>query len=48
MRIFNFIFQIDYKHEGNFYLVFNTANFELYVLLFFVVLIIIMSLQLIL
>lgn len=48
MKIFNFIFQIDYKHEGNFYLVFNTANFELYVLLFFVVLIIIMSLHLIL
>lgn len=46
MTIFNFLFQLDYKHEGRFYVLVNTANFEYYLLIFFMVLIIIMSLQL--
>jgi len=46
MGIFNFLFQLDYKHEGRFYLLVNTANFEYYLLVFFIMLIIIMSLHL--
>jgi len=46
MNIFNFLFQLDYKHEGRFYLLVNTANFEYYLLVFFMMLIIIMSLHL--
>ncbi|MBW6464234.1 MAG: hypothetical protein K0B84_08660 [Firmicutes bacterium] len=43
MVIFNVLFQIDYKHEGKFYLSVNTGNFEYYVLIFFIILIMIMS-----
>ncbi len=47
MIIFNFLFQLDYKHEGRFYLTVNTANFEYYVFVFFTMLILIMSIYLI-
>ncbi len=45
MVIFNVLFQLDYKHEGKFYLSVNTGNFEYYVLIFFIVLIMIVSLH---
>lgn len=45
MMVFNFLFRLDYKHEGRFYRIFNTEYFEYYLLVFFIMLIIIMSLR---
>ena len=45
MGIFNFLFRLDYRHEGRFYRVFNTENFEYYLLVFFITLLIFMSLR---
>lgn len=46
LTIFYFLFRLDYKPRGKFFMLVNTSNFEYYVIIFFVVLIIIMSLQL--
>lgn len=46
LTIFYFLFHLDYKPRGKFFMLVNTSNFEYYVIIFFLVLIIIMSLQL--
>jgi len=46
LTIFYFLFRLDYKPRGKFFMLVNTSNFEYYVIIFFVVLIIVMSLQL--
>jgi len=46
LTIFYFLFRLDYKPRGKFFMVVNISNFEYYVFIFFVVLIIIMFLQL--
>lgn len=48
LSAFYFLFDLDYTHKGKFFQMVNTANFEYYLLVFFIVLIIILSLQLIL
>ncbi|MDW7739947.1 MAG: proton-conducting transporter membrane subunit [Bacillota bacterium] len=46
LSIFFFTFKMDYKPKGKLFMLVNTANFEYYLVIFFMVLIIIMSLQL--
>lgn len=46
MAVFFFLFKMDYKPRGRLFMIINTTNFEYYLLVFFITLIIIMSLQL--
>jgi hydrogenase-4 component B len=46
LTIFYFLFRMDYQPRGKFFMLVNTSNFEYYVIIFFVMLIIIMSLPL--
>jgi hydrogenase-4 component B len=48
VQVFYFLFRMDYKPEGRFFFIVNTINFEHYLIIFFVFLIIVMSLYLIL
>lgn len=43
---FYFLFGLDYTYKGKFFQLVNTANFEYYLLVFFILLIVIMALQL--
>ena len=47
LSAFYFLFSLDYTYKGKFFQMVNTSNFEYYLLVFFVLLIIIMALQLI-
>lgn len=46
LTIFYFIFRLDYSPKGNFFLIVNTSNFEYYLMVFYILLIVILSLQL--
>ena len=46
LALFYFLFKLDYSHEGRFFVMVNTANFEYYLLVFFLLLIITLFLQL--
>ncbi|HED24036.1 MAG TPA: hypothetical protein ENN91_02830 [Firmicutes bacterium] len=46
MAVFFFLFKMDYRPRGRLFILINTANFEYYLIIFFITLIIIMSLQL--
>ena len=45
MTLFNFTFRLDYSPKGKFFLIVNTSNFEHYPLVFFILLVIILSIQ---
>ncbi len=45
LTIFYFIFRLDYSPKGKFFLMVNTSNFEYYLMIFFILLIIILALQ---
>ena len=47
LSAFYFLFSLDYTYKGKFFQMVNTSNFEYYLLVFFILLIIIMALQLI-
>ncbi len=46
LTVFYFTFSLDYTYKGKFFQIVNTANFEYYLMVFFILLIIILSLQL--
>ncbi|MGM0689499.1 MAG: hypothetical protein ACQESO_07945, partial [Bacillota bacterium] len=46
ISVFYFLFSLDYTYKGKFFQMVNTANFEYYLLVFFILLIVIMALQL--
>ena len=45
LSAFYFLFSLDYSYKGKFFQMVNTANFEYYLLVFFILLIVIMSLH---
>jgi formate hydrogenlyase subunit 3/multisubunit Na+/H+ antiporter MnhD subunit len=46
MQAFYFLFRLDYSPKGKFFLMVNTSNFEYYLMIFYILLIVIMSIQL--
>ncbi len=46
LSVFYFLFSLDYKQKGKFFELVNTANFEYYLMVFFVLLIFILAIQL--
>jgi hydrogenase-4 component B len=46
MQAFYFLFRLDYSPKGKFFMMVNTSNFEYYLMIFYILLIVIMSIQL--
>jgi hypothetical protein len=46
MQAFYFLFRLDYSPKGKFFMMVNTSNFEYYLMVFYILLIVIMSIQL--
>ena len=46
MQAFYFLFRLDYSPKGKFFMMVNTSNFEYYLMVFYILFIVIMSIQL--